>query len=504
MECLMKYILVHDLGTSGNKATLFTTEGEIIKSEVATYETFYHGEVNVEQNPDDWWHSVIESTKRLIEGIKVEDIAVISCSGHMQGMVCLDKQGEILYNSLIWMDQRSVAQMEELKSNLSEERIYQITGNRMSPVYTLEKLMWMRDEQPEIYNKIYKVLNTKDYITYKLTGAFVTDYSDASGTHALDITERCWSTEMLAAANIPLEIFPELHESIDIGGYVTDSAAQACGLIQGIPVVCGGGDGACGTVGAGSINDGDAYCCMGTSAWVAITSSHPVIDEKGTAMNIAHVIPGKLIPIGPMSSSGVAYQWGVDLFAKVEKLKAEATGVSIHTLVEEEMRKSSVGSNKLIFLPYLHGERSPRWDPEARGVFFGLTSNHTTGDMLRAILEGITFNLSLIFDVFKEYIDVKEVSLIGGGVNQLQQQILSDMFDVPVNTVANSRSASAVGAAVVAGMGVGIYKNFDAVNKFIELNETYTPIEENVATYKPLKDIFDRVYLNLADVYKAL
>ena len=319
MEFMMKYILVHDLGTSGNKATLFTTEGEIIKSEVATYETFYHGEVNVEQNPDDWWHSVIDSTKRLIEGINIKDIAVISCSGHMQGMVCLDKQGKLLYNSLIWMDQRSVKQMKELTSNISEERIYQITGNRMSPVYTLEKLMWMRDEQPEIYNKIYKVLNTKDYITYKLTGAFVTDYSDASGTHAFDITNRCWSNEILTAANIPLKLFPELHESIDIGGYVTDSAAQECGLIPGIPVVCGGGDGACGTVGAGSINEGDAYCCMGTSAWVAITSNCPVIDKKGTAMNIAHVIPSKLIPIGPMSSSGVAYQWGIDLFAKVLK-----------------------------------------------------------------------------------------------------------------------------------------------------------------------------------------
>lgn len=500
----MKYILVHDLGTSGNKATLFTTEGEIVKSEVATYETIYHGEVNVEQNPEDWWHSVIESTKRLVKGIKVEDIAVISCSGHMQGMVCIDKQGALLHNSLIWMDQRSVTQMEELKANISEDRVYEITGNRMSPVYTLEKLMWMRDNQPEIYSKIYKVLNTKDYITYKLTGALVTDYSDASGTHALDISNRCWSTEILAAAKVPLDIFPELHESIDIGGYVTESAAETCGLIAGIPVVCGGGDGACGTVGAGSINNGDAYCCMGTSAWVAITSNRPVIDKQKTAMNLAHVIPGKLIPIGPMSSSGVAYQWGVDLFAKVEKIKAEETGVSIHTLVEEEMRKSSVGANKLIFLPYLHGERSPRWDPQARGVFFGLTSNHTTGDMLRAILEGITFNLSLIFDVFKEHIDVKEVSLIGGGVNKLQQQILTDMFDVPVNTVANSRSALAVGAAVVAGIGAGVYKDFDAVNKYIELDETYKPIAENVTTYKPLKNIFDQVYLSLAEVYKKL
>lgn len=500
----MAYILVHDLGTSGNKATLFTTEGVLLKSEVVTYETIYHSEVHVEQNPDDWWQSVIESTKRLVEGIDLEDIAVISFSGHMQGMVCLDESGDLLYNSLIWMDQRSVPQMEHLKSNISEDRVYEITGHRLSPIYTLEKLMWMRDEEPEVYNKIYKVLNTKDYITYKLTGQLVTDVSDASGTNAFDITKRCWSQEMLQAADIPLELLPEVHDSIDVVGYVTESAAEACGLIPGIPVVCGGGDGACGTVGAGCIEDGDAYCCMGTSAWVAMTTTVPVVDQKKAVFTFAHVIPGKLVPCGAMSSSGTAYQWGIDLFAKVEKLQADASGVSIHSLVEEEMRKSSVGANKLLFLPYLHGERSPRWDPDARGVFFGLTTNHTTGDMMRAITEGVAFNLGMIFDIFKEHHVVKEMNLIGGGVNQLQHQILCDIFNVPVNTIANSRSASAVGAAVVAGVGIGVFEDFGAVNKFIDHHETYHPIEANVATYRQLIHVFDDIYLNLKEVYKLL
>jgi xylulokinase len=500
----MKYILVYDLGTSGNKATLFTTDGEIVKSKVVTYETFYSGEVSVEQNPNDWWDSVIESTKYLIEGIKVEDVAAISFSGHMQGMVCMDKQGELLYNSLIWMDQRSVPQMEQLRLNISEDRIYEITGNRLSSIYTLEKLMWMRDEKTEIYNKIYKVLNTKDYIIYKLTGEYVTDYSDASGTNALDITNRCWSKEILEAANVSLDIFPTIHESIDVVGYVSELAAELCGLIPGIPVVCGGGDGACATIGAGCIEEGDAYCLMGSSAQVAMTSDFPIIDPKKAIFNLAHVIPGKFIPCGAMTSSGIAYQWGIDLFAKVEKRIAEETGVSIHELVEEKMRNSSVGANKLVFLPYLHGERSPRWNPDARGVFFGLTSNHTTDDMLRAILEGVIFNLGMIFDVFKKHIDTKEINLIGGGASTIQQQILSDVFEVPVHTIENSRSASAIGAAVIAGVGAGLYEDFDAVYKFIKLKETYKPNEEHIETYSPLKEIFDQVYLKLESLFKLL
>lgn len=500
----MKYILVHDLGTSGNKATLFSTEGSIIKSVVVGYETIYHDEVSVEQNPDAWWVSVVESTKQLVAGINIEDIEVISLSGHMQGLVLLDEEGGLLYNSLIWMDQRSTKQMEELELKITEDRMYEITGHRLSPIYTLEKLMWIRDEQAEIYHKISKVLNTKDYITYKLTGALVTDFSDASGTNALDISNRCWSQEILDSVDIPIKLFPEIHESIDIVGRLSSDAAECCGLVAGIPVVCGGGDGACATIGAGCIEEGDAYCLMGSSAQVAMTSDYPVIDPKKAIFNLAHVIPGKFIPCGAMTSSGIAYQWGLDLFAKEEKIEAEKKGISIHELVEESVGKSAVGANKLVFLPYLHGERSPRWNPKARGVFFGLTSNHTTDDMLRAILEGVAFNLGMIFDVFKDHVVVGEMNLIGGGVNSIAQQILSDIFEVPVNTVLNSRSASAVGAAVIGGVGVGLYKDFNAVHKFITINETYRPKEDHISTYAPLKEIFDQVYLNLESVYKLL
>ncbi len=500
----MRYILVHDLGTSGNKATLFNTEGEIINSEVIAYETIYHDDVYVEQNPEDWWDAVIKSTKRLVQGIDTKDIAAISFSGHMQGMVCIGHEGELLYNSLIWMDQRAVAQTENLTSAISKDRIYEITGHRASPVYTLEKLMWLRDEAPEIYAKIHKVLNTKDYISYKLTGKLVTDYSDASGTNALDIRALVWSEEILSAADIPLRLFPELLGSTDIVGHVTEAAANLCGLEPGIPVVCGGGDGACGTVGAGSVKDGDAYCSMGTSAWVAMTTNVPLIDKQGTVFNIAHLIPGKYIPCGAMSSSGVAYQWGLNVFAKVEKVQAEAEGRSLHEIVEEEMSQSPVGANRLLFLPYLHGERSPRWNPDARGVFFGLTSGHSTRDMMRAILEGVAYNLGMIFDVFKAHHLIKEMNLIGGGVTKLQQQILCDVFDVPVNAIANSRYASAIGAAVAAGVGAGIYEDFSAVDKFIQINESYKPIEANVETYSELKKIFDQIYVNLVDVYDML
>lgn len=500
----MNYILVYDLGTSGNKASLFSVEGRMVKSVVVSYETYYLDEISVEQNPDDWWKSVIEATKLLVADINVEDIKVISVSGHMQGMVLLDDCGDLLYNSLIWMDQRSGKQTKELESKISAERIREITNGGVSPIFTLEKLMWMRDEKPEIYKRISKVLNTKDYITYKLTGALVTDFSDGSGTGVLDIFNGCWSQEILDVVDIPIEIFPELHESIDVVGHVTKEAGEACSIMSGIPVVCGGGDGACATLGAGSIKHGDTYCLMGSSAQIAITSDFLIVDRKNPIPSLPHVIPGKFIPIGAMTSAGIAYQWGLDLFAKVEKLQAEDMGVSVHELVEEKVGKVTLGANKLVFLPYLHGERSPRNNPDARGVFFGLTSNHTTDDMLRAILEGIAFNLGRILDHLKGSIDIEKVNLVGGGASSLQQKILADVFGLPVTTVENSRSASAVGAAVIAGVGAGIYEDFDAVFKFIRLKETYIPKDADIAAYAPFKEIFDQVYLNLEKVYKLL
>ena len=500
----MKYLLVHDLGTSGNKATLFNTDGQIVGSEIASYDTLYFKNYWVEQNPEDWWGAVTISSKRLLEKVDIKDVIAVSFSGQMQGAVCLDKDGNLLNNSIIWLDQRSVHQTKRLLERISAKEIYQITGHRPSPVYSLEKLMWLKENKPEVYLNTYKMLNSKDYLIYKLTGRFVTDYSDASGTNALDIKEKCWSEKILLVADISIDKLPDLLNSTDIAGYVTKQAAVECGLKEGTPVVCGGGDGVCATIGAGCINENDTYCCMGTSAWIATTSSKPIIDDGMVLFNFVHMIKDKYMPCGTMSSCGTSYQWALDVFAKDEQHLSENLGVISHEIVEIQTAKSPVGANGLIFLPYMHGERSPRWNPDAKGSFIGLTPNHNSNDMLRAVLEGVAYNLAAILKVFMTVQDISSISLIGGSTNNLWNQILCDAFNLRINTIENSRYATSIGAAVAGGIGVGEYNDFSSVAQFIKINNSYYPISENVNRYKALKVIFDESYFSLLGVFTKI
>ncbi len=498
----MKYILVHDIGTSGNKATLFNTQGEIVSSEIGDYETYYINDVCIEQDPIDWWQSVIDTTKTLLNKVDPSDIVAVSFSGHMQGVVCLDEEGNVLHNSMIWMDQRATKETKSLCQKISPERIYEITGHRPSSVYSLEKVMWLKANKPEIYSKTKTILNTKDYIIYRLTNIMVTDYTDASGTNALDLIERCWSEEIISAAGLDMDKFPRICDSTDVVGLVSEEASILTGLSPTTKVVCGGGDGACATVGAGCIEDDDTYCCMGTSAWIATTASKPFIDKKMTVVNFAHMIPNKYIPCGAMSSCGTAYDWGLEVFAKMEKVLAKEAKVSIHEYMEKQMKQSVVGANGLIFLPHMHGERSPRWNPDAKGVFFGLSTNHKSHDMMRAILEGVVLNLNVILDVFKQFYDVKKINLIGGGANNLHHQILSDVFGATIQTIANGRYASAIGAAIAGGVGVGVFDDFNAVNRFVKVTNEFNQIEENSLIYEKKAVIFDEVYFGLVKAFK--
>ncbi len=496
----MKYILVHDLGTSGNKSTLFGENGDIVASEISSYETIHSGQSEVEQNPEDWWQSVVEATKKLTQKIDVSDIASVSFSGHMQGIVCVDKNAKVLHNSLIWMDQRASQETDDLVNQLGAKKIYEITGHRPSPVYSLEKFMWIKKHKPDVYRATYKMLNTKDYIVLKLTDRFVTDYTDASGTNALNLKEKKWSKTMLEAAGIDVDKMPEIVKSIDVVGHVTEEAAKECGLLAGTPVVAGGGDGVCATVGAGSVNTGDTYCCMGTSAWIASTSDEPSMDEEMTVFNFVHMIEGKYVPCGAMSSSGTAYDWGLKMLIQ----PGLDSGSDIYVEAEKLMATSPPGSNDLVFLPYMHGERSPRWNPNARGSYFGLTTNHNQSDMLRAIVEGITYNLDIILKVIARNNPVQSVTVIGGGTNKLWHQVQSDVFGLPVVTVKDSRYASAIGAAIAGGIGIGLFDNFDVVNQFLDYDKTYKPNESAVAEYNKLKSVFELVYQGLTGAYELL
>ncbi len=497
-----KYIIAHDLGTSGNKATLYSLEGKLIKSTVFHYDLIT-GENNVaEQKADDWWKAVCETTKSLLEGINNTDVAAVSFSGQMMGCLCVNDKGEPLYNALIWADMRSAEQESVIRNNIGELEFYKITGHRISSSYSLTKLMWIKENEPEVYKNTYKMLNAKDYIIYKLTGRFVTEPSDASSTCFMDLNTLKWSDKIFDIAGIDKQKMPDIIPSVDVAGTVTKEAATLCGLVEGTPVVCGGGDGCCAAVGTGVVKEGVANCCLGTSSWISLATKKPIYDENMSTFNFAHIVPGYIMPCGTMQTGGGALSWTVNcMFDGYEKDKNE-----IYSLVNEEVSKSPLGAKKLLFLPYLIGERSPRWNDKAKGTFTGLTLNHNRGDILRSVMEGVGYNLDIILNSFKNsgsFID--NLILIGGGArNKVWQQILADIFGVSVLVPNYLEEATSMGAAITAGVGIGTFKSFDAVNKFIKITEENKPDLSKNEKYAEMKKLFDEAYYSLANVFEKM
>ena len=369
----MKYILAHDLGTSGNKATLFSDEGKMITSEVFRYDCHYFNTNWAEQDPEDFWKAICVTSRNLIDKARIDpgDIAAVSFSGQMMGCLCVDKQGNPLRPSIIWADQRAQAQAAALGEQISLRDFYHIAGHRNSASYGLQKLMWVRDNEPGVYAKTYKALNAKDFIVLRLTGKFYTEPSDATSNACIDLNTLQWSEKIVNASGIDGNKLPEIVPSTTVAGEVTPWAAGQTGLKAGTPVVMGGGDGLCSNVGAGSISPGRTFSCIGTSAWVATTSEKPLFDEEMRTFTWAHIVPGLYSPTGTMQAGGSSYNWLKGQVAKYETAVAKVQGISPYDLINAEAAKSPVGANGVLFLPYLLGERAPPLEPGCHGRLAG-------------------------------------------------------------------------------------------------------------------------------------
>lgn len=300
-----KYLIAHDLGTSSNKASLFSTTGELVKSYTVPYEVHFFQKNCAQQNPEDWWEAVCTATRKIIEDISPENVLGISFSSQMQACIAVNENGEALRPAMIWADQRAEEQMEQLVERVGFDRMYELNGHRPSASYSIEKLMWIRDNEPDIYGKTYKMMLAKDYIICRLTGRFVTDYSEASGTDAFDLKRLKWSGEILDAAGISPEKMPELHASTDVIGTLLPDAAKALGLTEETAVVCGGGDGPCSALGAGSIEEGQMFLSYGTSAWIAGTSDEVFLDKEKTLSASAMSSRGNICPAEPCRRQAV-------------------------------------------------------------------------------------------------------------------------------------------------------------------------------------------------------
>ncbi len=432
-------------------------------------------------------------------------IAAISFSGQMLGCLCVDKSGNPLRPSIIWADQRAVAQASALEESISQWDFYHLTGHRNTASYGMQKLMWIKENEPEIYEQTYKTLNAKDYIVFKLTGNFYTDYSDGNSNGCYDILHWKWSEELISYAGLDPDKFPELKPSTFTAGYVTPAAAKETGLCEGTPVIMGGGDGVAANVGAGSISPGKTYCCLGTSAWITTTSEQPVFDDKMRTVTWAHIVPGLYAPNGTMQYAAGAYNWIKNTICQQESLEAARSGGSPYDYMNQEIEQSKPGSNGILFLPYLLGERAPRWNPHAKGAFIGIKPENTKNDLLRSVLEGVTLNLSLILDILKTHIPIDELLVLGGGAKgAVWRQIMADIFGTRIYVPELLDEAGSMGAAITAGVGCGLFRDFSVAETFIHIRETHLPDSENQSTYRHVKELFDDYYHALEPVYKKM
>lgn len=504
----MRYVIGVDIGTSGTKTVLFDENGNSIASYLVEYPLYQPKIGWAEQDPEDWWNATHTSIKAVIEksGVNPSDIKGVGLSGQMHGLVLLDENGKVLRNSIIWCDQRTVAEADDLTEKIGRERLIEITGNPALTGFTAAKILWVQKNEPEIYAKTAKILLPKDYIRYMLTGEYATEVSDASGMQLMDIKNRCWSDEILEKLNIDKGLLGKMYESCEVTGTVHSNAAELTGLEIGTIVVGGAGDQAAGAVGNGIVKPGIVSSTIGTSGVVFAHMDNIQIDKQGRIHTLCHAVPGKWHVMGCTQGAGLSLKWYRDNFCHAEMDAADGMSVDPYYLMDQQAAKIAPGCEGLMYLPYLMGERSPHNDPNAKGVFFGLSAKHTKYDMLRAVMEGVSYSLNDCLAVVKEMgIDASEVRASGGGgKSKLWRQMQADMFGCDINTI-NVSEGPALGVALLAAVGAGIYNSVpEACEATIKVKETMKPIAENVDTYKKYFPIYQNVYKALKPQFEAV
>ena len=454
----MKYLIGVDLGTSGTKTVLFAQDGTAIASASAEYGMNQPHNGWAEQNPEDWWQAAIATLSKVLNesGVDAKDVAGLGISGQMHGLVMLDERGEVLRPSIIWCDQRTGEECREITQIIGAQRLIEITANPALTGFTAGKIRWVQKHEPEIFRQCRHILLPKDYLRYKLTGDYATEVSDASGLQLLDVPNRCWSEEMLRKLEIDPECMGKVYESPEVTGHISREAAKLTGLSEHTLVVGGAGDNAAAAVGTGVVADGRAFTTIGTSGVVFAHTDKLSIDPQGRVLSFCCAVPGAWHVMGVTQAAGLSLKWFRDQFCRAEMEAAAGMGVDTYNLMNEEAALSPIGANRLFYLPYLMGERTPHLDPDCRGVFFGLSGMHQKRDLIRAVMEGVTYSLKDCLNVLSGMGVQPEQMLAcgGGGRSPFWRQMLADVFGCPVCTMQSSEGP-ALGAAILAGVGAG-------------------------------------------------
>jgi xylulokinase len=454
-----------DIGTSGSKALLLAADGSVVASATGEYPLYTPRPLWAEQDPADWWTATTGAIRRVLgtTGVSAEQIAGVGLTGQMHGLVLLDAAGRVLRPCIMWNDQRTGPQCAAITARLGLPKLLELIANPLLPGFTAPKIVWVREHEPDVYAQVAHVLLPKDYIRYRLTGEYATEVSDASGMALLDVAHRRWSAEMLAALDIPAAWLPACYESPVPSTRISAEAAEVTGLRAGTPVVGGGGDQAAQAVGSGIVEEGVVSVTLGTSGVVFAATERFVLEPQGRLHAFCHAVPGQWHLMGVMLSAAGSLRWYRDALGGAEMAQAAVNGADVYDLLTAEAAQAPPGCEGLIFLPYLTGERTPYPDPDARGVYFGLTLRHGKPHMVRSVLEGVAYGLRDSLELLRaQGVAVTQVRASGGGARSpLWRQILADVFEAEI-VGTNVNEGAAYGAALLAGVGTGVYPSVPA------------------------------------------
>jgi len=498
----MKYIAGIDVGTSGVKCIVIDENGAVVSSVTENYPLSIPKEGWSEQDPADWWAGTQKAMKAAVEksGVDNKDIVGLGFSGQMHGLVALDKDNKVLRPAILWNDQRTQAECDEIIEKAGGlSGLLSYTNNNMLTGFTGGKIMWVKNHEPEIYEQIETFVMPKDYIRYLFDGKLATEVSDGAGTGLFNVEKREWSFPLIEKLGLKKSIFPACVESDVQTGVVSAAAAATTGLAEGTPVFAGGGDAVIQNTGMGIVEEGTVGLIIGTSGIVAMSLDGYGKNEGGKLQFFCNNAKDKWSAFGCQLSSGGSLEWFKEkMYDSADPFKE----------INEGVEASPAGADNLLFLPYLVGERCPHPDPDARGVFFGLKISHNKGDMARAVMEGVTFGLKEIYDLIKEAkpdLTPKFVISSGGGSkSKAWRQIQADIFDLPVKTLTGAAEGGAYGGAVVAGVGAGVFGSVEEAAKLLKEETETLPIKENVEVYKKLMTVYQGLYTDLKDRFKQI
>lgn len=497
-----------DIGTSGTKTLVIDEAGRALGSATAEYPLSTPRPGWAEQEPEDWWRASGATVREALakSGVAAREIRGVGLSGQMHGSVFLDARHQVLRPALLWCDQRTGPQCEWITERVGRERVVELTANPVLTGFTAPKVIWARQNEPETYAKIRKVLLPKDYVRFRLTGEFHTEVSDASGTSFFHVRERRWATEMLDALEVPRDWMPEVHESPVASAKISREAAEATGLAAGTPVVGGGGDQAASAVGNGIVEAGIVSSTVGTSGVVFAFAERPTVDPGLRVHTFCHAVPEKWHVMGVMLSAGGSLRWYRDTCGHPEAAVARTLGRDPYELITQEAAAAEPGCEGLLFLPYLTGERTPYPDPNARGAFVGLTLRHDKRHLARAVLEGVAFGLRDSFEILDAMgVAIREVRASGGGARSaLWRQIQADVTGREHVTI-NVDEGPAFGVALLAGVGTGAWSSVaEACRATIRTVERSAPDPAARAVYDRLYPIYRALYPALRDPFRQI